>query len=82
VRKFNENYVLKEIEKNYHNSFPGKKIKTVILSYKFRNDKTGYITSIFFCFDPDYAFIGYFCEIRFILMYAGVLCFIPAVEYI
>ncbi len=59
MRRFNENYVLKEIEKNYHNSFPGKKIETIILSYKFKNDKTGYITSFFFCLDPDHELIGF-----------------------
>ena len=59
MRKFNENYVIREIEKNYNNSFPDKKIKTIILSYGFRNDKTGYITSMFFCFDPDHELIGF-----------------------
>lgn len=59
LRKFNEPYIIKEIESNYHQRFPEKRIKTTILSYGFRNDKTGNITSMFFCFDPDHELIGF-----------------------
>lgn len=59
MREFNEKDVIREIEQRYHEIFPGKRIKTTILSYGFRNNKTGYITSMFFCFDPDHELIGF-----------------------
>lgn len=59
VGEFNERYIIKEIESNYHKIFPIKRVKTTILSYGFRNDKTGNITSMFFCFDPDHELIGF-----------------------
>ena len=59
LRKFNEKYIQKEIERNYHNSFSDKKIKTIILHYGFRNDKTGNFTNMFFVFDPDHELIGF-----------------------
>lgn len=59
MRVFNEKYVIKEVESNYSKIFPDKIIKTVIFSNGFRNDKTGHITSMFFCFDPDQGLIGF-----------------------
>lgn len=59
LKEFNEMDVVKELENNYHEIFPDKNIKTIILSNGFRNDKTGYITSMFFCFDPDHELIGF-----------------------
>ena len=58
MREFNRLYVIKEIEKNYINTFH-KKIKITNLSYGFRNDKTGNTTSMFFCFDPNHDLIGF-----------------------
>ena len=59
MTEFNQHYVIKEIEKNYHETFPKKKIKTTVLSYGFKNDKTKSIVNMFFCFDPDHELIGF-----------------------
>ena len=59
MRGFNKIHIIKEIEKNYCKTFPDVNIKTTILSYGFRNDKTGSITNMFFCFDVDHELIGF-----------------------
>ena len=59
MREFNQLHVIKEIELNYHRIFPERRFKSTILSYGFRNDKTGNMTNMFFCFDQDHESIGF-----------------------
>ena len=59
MRTFNSNNITREITKNYHNSFPNRKIHIKILSYGFNNIDTGYTTNMFFCFDPNHELVGF-----------------------
>lgn len=59
MRKFNQQFVVDELGRIYHEDFPSKKVKATLLSYGLKDNNTGKIDNVFFCLDVSHGMIGF-----------------------